>query len=46
MPMTIVCLLWISAFFAAIVAAIGRVPLWVAVLLTTIAGMLSCLPLR
>jgi membrane protein DedA with SNARE-associated domain len=44
--MSIVCLLWISAFFAAIISALGRVPLWVAVLLATIAGMLGCLPLR
>lgn len=44
--MSIVCLLWISAFIAAIVAAINRVPLWVSVLLACIAGLLGCLPLR
>lgn len=44
--MTILCLVWFAAFGAAIVSALGKVPLWVAVLLTTIAGLLSCLPLR
>jgi hypothetical protein len=44
--MSIVCLLWISAFVAAIVAAFSRVPLWVSVVLVCIAGLLTCLPLR
>jgi hypothetical protein len=44
--MTIVCILWLAAFIATVVSAIGKCPLWVAVVLVTIAGLLSCLPLR
>lgn len=44
--MSIVCLLALSALICAIVAAIGRCPLWVAVLLLAIAQLLGCLPLR
>jgi hypothetical protein len=42
--MTVTCLLWISAFIATIVSAIGKCPLWVAVLLVTVAGLLTCMP--
>jgi len=44
--MSVTCLLWIAAFIATIVSAIGKCPLWVAVLLISVAGLLSCLPLR
>jgi hypothetical protein len=44
--MSIVCLIWLGAFIATIISAIGRCPLWVPVLLVTVAGLLSCLPLR
>jgi hypothetical protein len=44
--MSIVCILMLAALVAAIVSAIGKCPLWVAVLLLAIAGLLSCLPLR
>jgi hypothetical protein len=44
--MTIVCLLWFAGFIATLIAAIGKCPLWVPVLIMSIAGLLSCLPLR
>lgn len=44
--MSIVCILWASAFVGTIISALGKVPLWVPVLLATIAGLLGCLPLR
>lgn len=44
--MTIACLLWLSGFVGSIVAAMGKCPLWVPVLLMAIAGLLGCLPLR
>jgi len=44
--MSIVCLLMVFAFVATLGAAIGKVPLWVPVLILTIAGLLNCLPLR
>lgn len=42
--LSVTCLVWLAAFIAAIVSAIGKCPLWVAVLLCTIAGLLTCLP--
>jgi hypothetical protein len=44
--MSITCLLWVSAFIGTIISALGKVPLWVPVLLACIAGLLTCLPLR
>jgi hypothetical protein len=44
--MTIVCILYLAGLIGAIVSAIGRCPLWVPVLLVSIAGLLNCLPLR
>lgn len=44
--LTIVCLLWLSAFIGTLVSAYGKVPLWVPVLLITIAGLIGCIPLR
>lgn len=44
--MNIVCLLWLAAFLGTLASAAGKVPLWVPVLLVTIAGLLGCLPLR
>ena len=44
--MSIACLLWLSAFIGTIISALGKCPLWVPVLLATIAGLLNCLPLR
>lgn len=44
--MSVVCLLWLSAFVSTIVSAIGKCPIWVPVLLITVAGLLGCLPLH
>jgi hypothetical protein len=44
MNMTVTCFLEIGAFVATIVAAIGKCPLWVPVLLLSIAGLLLCFP--
>lgn len=42
--MGVTCILWIAAFIGTIIAALGRVPLWVPVLLACIAGALTCFP--
>jgi hypothetical protein len=44
--LTIALLLALSAFVVTIAAALGRAPLWIAVLLLTILAMLSSIPLR
>lgn len=44
--MSVTCLLWICAFITTIVSAIGKCPIWVPVLLITVAGLLTCLPLH
>jgi hypothetical protein len=44
--MSVVCLLYLAAFVGALASALGRCPLWAPVLLLSIAGLLSCLPLR
>jgi hypothetical protein len=47
MMMSVVCLLWISAFVACIVHIIKpQIPIYLAVLLVCMAGLLGCLPLR
>ena len=42
--MSVILLLLVSAFIATIVHAIGKCPLWVAVLLLCVAGLLGVLP--
>lgn len=42
--MTVTLLVLLAAFVAAIVAALGKAPLWVAVVLLAIAGLLRELP--
>jgi hypothetical protein len=44
--MTIACLLWFAAFIGTLISAMGKIPLWVPMLIATIAGLLGCLPLR
>jgi len=45
--MSIVCILFVAALVATLVSAItGKCPLWVAVLIMCIAGLLACIPLR
>jgi hypothetical protein len=44
--MSIVCLLLVFAFIATLGSALGKVPVWIPVLILTIAGLLNCLPLR
>ena len=44
--MTVTFLLLISAFVATIVSAMGKCPLWVAVLLVTISLLLQHVPLK
>jgi len=44
--MSIALLLLVSAFIVAVIAAAGRAPLWVAVLLVIVERLLSVLPLR
>jgi len=42
--LSITCLLYLAAFIGTILSAMGRCPLWVCVLLITVAGLLGCLP--
>lgn len=44
--LTIALLLGLAAFVVTIGAALGRVPLWIAVLLLSIALLLQSIPLR
>jgi hypothetical protein len=44
--MSIVAILWLSAFVGTLISALGKVPLWVPVLLATIAGLIGSYPLR
>lgn len=43
--MSVLFFLYVAAFVAAIVSALGKAPLWVAVVLISIAGLLQVLPL-
>jgi hypothetical protein len=43
--MSVLFLLYLAAFIATIVAALNKAPLWVAVVLLSIAGLLQVLPL-
>ena len=44
--LTIAVLLALAAFVAAIASAVGKVPLWVAVLLLSLLALLQVIPLR
>jgi hypothetical protein len=44
--LTVSCILWFTAFIGTLIAALGKVPLWVPVLIATIAGLVTCIPLR
>lgn len=44
--LTVLLLVYLAAFACTIASALGKCPLWVAVLLLTIAGLLQHLPLR
>jgi hypothetical protein len=43
--MSVLFFLYVAAFVATIVSALGKAPLWVAVVLLSIAGLLQVLPL-
>jgi hypothetical protein len=43
--LTVIALLVIAAFFVTIVSAVGKAPLWVAVLLLCVVELLRILPL-
>jgi hypothetical protein len=38
------CILYLAAFICCVLSAIGKAPEWIAVLLLTVAGLLTCLP--
>ena len=44
--MSVLLLIYIAAFICTIASALGRCPGWVPVLLLSIAGLLTCLPLK
>lgn len=44
--MSVALLLVVAAFICTVVAAIGRCPLWIAVLLVCVAMLLGVMPLR
>lgn len=44
--LSVTCLVGLAAFIGTLVAAYGKVPLWVPVLLLSICEMLRCIPLR
>jgi hypothetical protein len=44
--LTIALLLLLSAFVITILSTLGKAPLWVAVLLLVVVGLLQSLPLR
>lgn len=44
--LSVACILLIAALIVTLLNAVGRAPLWVAVLLLNIAALLGCLPLR
>lgn len=45
MTLTVLVIVAVAAFFCAILAAIGKCPLWVAVVLLSIFALLTCLSL-
>jgi hypothetical protein len=46
MVLSIVLLLGVAAFIVTIASAIGKAPLWIAVLLLTIIALLQTMPIR
>lgn len=43
MPLgTIVCVLWLAVFVGGILSAYGKAPGWICIVLTGIAGLLTC----
>jgi hypothetical protein len=44
--LTIALLLLLSAFVVTIAASLGKAPIWIAVLLLVIVGLLQSLPIR
>jgi hypothetical protein len=44
--LTIALLLLLAAFVVTIAASIGKAPIWIAVLLLVVVGLLQSLPLR
>jgi hypothetical protein len=44
--LTVSCVLAFGALIASIVAAMGRCPLWVPVILLSIVALLQCIPVR
>jgi hypothetical protein len=44
--LTIALLLLLSAFVVTIAASLGKAPIWIAVLLLVVVGLLQSLPLR
>lgn len=44
--MSVILFVYVAAFVSAIVSAIGKCPLWVSVVLLSIAGLLSVLPIK
>ena len=44
--MSVLLLIYVAAFICTIASALGRCPSWVPVLLLSIAGLLTCLPLK
>lgn len=45
MTLTVVLLLLVAAFVLTVLAAMGRVPLWIGVLLLVLAALLGALPI-
>lgn len=45
MPLTVLFLLALSAFICGVAAAMGKVPLWVAVILLSLFALLQTIPL-
>ena len=43
---TVVLLLLVAAFVLTILSAMGRVPIWIAVVLLVVAGLLGALPIN
>lgn len=44
--MSLLLLIYVTAFITACVSASGKCPAWVPLILLCIAGLLTCLPLR
>lgn len=44
--LNVTCLLGLAAFIITLISALGKVPLWVPVLILSICELLRCVPLR